>query len=452
MDWKGSLTDLIVLAYQYGPFFFAVWIIGFINKRAHKLYNESGPDQLNTYRLNFIAWNIFSVVLVILAIGWWFLHPPSTRDTSSNLYTFSGQIVDLKEYELLASKQLFFRTVPQKQLRLNSTPLHDEHFLIVSEKPFMQGQEFDLTFSKGENYDDVKLKLKYSSTEKLNYEIKFDPKARKHSVNAMTTAFSSGVWRSMFLGSAFAAENLGEGSRIKTKKSELSNVKININIITNLQNERTDVGTKISLLRKLESYETKTLKSYLEFKTSKEPMVLTVLDLSRHTDSELAYFANELISKFDLIGYAKEELVSTDKKRRDAFIEMLFRIPPKIAMDLIGKLPPETPIPRKEKLVSDLEKKRKSKILIPTGSKGGDRYYVKATYNPKKPKVVECLASLFNQELIGHERTLAQEIQLMEKRSKRFVYWYTKEWALYITEEIEDCGAIASFTNGNQLK
>jgi hypothetical protein len=86
----------------------------------------------------------------------------------------------------------------------------------------------------------------------------------------------------------------------------------------------------------------------------------------------------------------------------------------------------------------------KQQILAPVGSEGGDRYYVKANWDPKDQKTAGCLTELFNKELIS-SRTLLEEQQMMSGRSERLVYWYTKDWALSMAEKIKACGGNASF-------
>jgi hypothetical protein len=82
--------------------------------------------------------------------------------------------------------------------------------------------------------------------------------------------------------------------------------------------------------------------------------------------------------------------------------------------------------------------------LKPTAASDGDRYYVKATWKPEDPETVSCLTKLFNSELYT-KRTLSEEAALMQRKSQRFVYWYSKDWAIDISTEIKKCGGQAEF-------
>src|SRR5439155_13043922 len=84
--------------------------------------------------------------------------------------------------------------------------------------------------------------------------------------------------------------------------------------------------------------------------------------------------------------------------------------------------------------------------IAPTASPQGDRYYVKATWDPANASTVDCLASLFNKELITN-RTLDQERSLMKNRKARLVYGYDKEWGVGIAGKIKACGGSAAYVH-----
>ena len=66
------------------------------------------------------------------------------------------------------------------------------------------------------------------------------------------------------------------------------------------------------------------------------------------------------------------------------------------------------------------------------------------TWNANNATVFDCLTRLFNSELVS-KRTLREESALMRGKTQRFVFWYTKDWAIHISEEIKKCGGKAEF-------
>ena len=115
------------------------------------------------------------------------------------------------------------------------------------------------------------------------------------------------------------------------------------------------------------------------------------------------------------------------------------------ALKILQNIPNSISYSWLKKLKKEIQLGNKTRVLIPTGSSKGDRYYVKAEWDPENRNVANCLTNLFYRELI-HNRTLKEEADLMKRKNgKRWVYWYSKEWALYIFEKIEACSSKAFF-------
>lgn len=245
----------------------------------------------------------------------------------------------------------------------------------------------------------------------------------------------------LFIKSVYAQQYLFSSNYKKSLPDKLEDKYL----IDLLQEERTDIGQKIEALDKLNSFNDEKLKKYILTSSYKEPILLTLLDLSRHTDKELAYKANNLISnRFKIDNYLLEELLSDSESRNEA-TKILFRIEKIRALKILQNIPNNISYSWLKKLKKEIKLGNKTRVLIPTGSSKGDRYYVKAEWDPENRNVVNCLTNLFYRELI-HDRTLKEEADLMKRKNgKRWVYWYSKEWALYIFEKIETCSAKAFF-------
>jgi hypothetical protein len=90
---------------------------------------------------------------------------------------------------------------------------------------------------------------------------------------------------------------------------------------------------------------------------------------------------------------------------------------------------------------------------LPTRTKTGERYYVQVTWDPKSEKVLTCLSSLFNKELINARTSKEEEAIVRRKNGKRLVFAdgeSGKEWASSFAASIRECGAEASFTQPRQ--
>jgi hypothetical protein len=87
---------------------------------------------------------------------------------------------------------------------------------------------------------------------------------------------------------------------------------------------------------------------------------------------------------------------------------------------------------------------KRQTVLVPTGSEKGDRYYVKATWDPKNATAVRCLNDLFNAE-VGNTGPLDGGVEKPKSGNERYVYWYAKDWAISVSAKIVKCGGQAAF-------
>ena len=214
-----------------------------------------------------------------------------------------------------------------------------------------------------------------------------------------------------------------------------------------LQFEGTMSGEKISVIGELEQLEDENLQKCLQAVTKKEVIALTILDLSRHTNSELAEKAQSLVERFDLVSYVGGEINSEDEERQQYIVEFLLRMESDQAEEILEGVSFET-----EEAGNQIKEQISNGVfraLIPTDSESGDRYYVQASWSPANEDQVRCLTALFNAEL-SVQRTLEQEEQRMkELNGQRRVYWYSKDWALSLAESIEKCSSEAAFIDGS---
>ncbi|MBD3338467.1 MAG: hypothetical protein GF353_05130 [Candidatus Lokiarchaeota archaeon] len=436
-----NISYLTSLAFRFGPFLFALLFTLFVSRWAYNNYNKANlrtnppasDSEINTLRSYFLGAAVVSVILVGLSVKFWF-------DYQSSFHVFKGTITNLKEYEKITSNDLYLKATMIRPLEKGLPQIRDEHFICIQNKPFENDQRFKIYYSKGQGRVEEFI-INYSSYPIVEYCVEWDEISGKNILKCSNPSNHS----FFFLNSAYAQQ---EKLDLYKEKFQPESFRIDTYLIELLQEERTDIGQKIEALDRLSNFPDSQLRDYLEIQTFKEPMTLTLLDLSRHTDKELAYKAKKLINdRFKFDDYLRQKLISSSTNKNEA-IKLLFRIEKERAVRILNEIPSSSKKSWMNNTLTKIKSGEKTKVLYPTGSSKGDRYYVHAKWDYKNKEVLECLTTLFYRELI-HNRTYDEEVKLMKgkdnKRSDRWVYWYSKEWALYIAEKIENCGGRASF-------
>ena len=440
-----DIDSLLLLAYKYGPFFFAVWFNGFITQRASRIYNNATtPGHIKTYKWHFIATTTFGALLVVAAITWWMKNP-------TNVYVFEGEIKSLNEYEKVTSDSLFFKPNLLEKLDEEAPQIRHMGFVALKNRPFKENDQFDIYFRKGSGTRE-EMSINYTKELKSKFKIEWDSSLGKNIIknsSAKLAAFS-------LLSSNAYAETIpsviSEERKIKLDKPAISLTRGSMKMVPILQQERTDIGTKIAALDKLNSLKKEEIDDFINYSTPKEPFALTLLDLTRHSDPELSFKATKLTRKFfNMNSYAIQGLMSDESDYRENTVKVLYRIELQRAQSIMKALPDEFNEPWIKNIKKDMKSGLKSKVLVPTGSAQGDRYYVQATWGKGQKDVIDCLTKLFNSSLISN-RTLKEEESLMKKRVKRWVYWYSKDWSLDMYDQINKCGGKASFVSGQSKK
>ena len=430
------------MAYQFGPFFFALLFTLVISRWAYKIYHvqhKSTDKEKETYRWIFISTTGFGMILVIISVIWWWNYRPTT-------YIFRGEVKDLQEYERITSKNLYFKSIWDAKLGENIPQSHSEEFVVIQDRPFSKNQKFDIRFQKGpEDKNPKSLAIKYCPGDKTpGYKIVWEDSLHESQVELDSESIASkdNGFRLQFFDRAYA-------KKLPSGKSDplfqIANQAANKteNIVRVLQDENTDVASKIAALDNMRSLDENSRSKLVRTKTSKEDMMLTLCDLTRHTDRELAYKAQLLIQAMNIDTILAARLNSKNASTvRDAQ-QIIHRLDKVQAASVLKSVNIKQSDEMK-RFAEDILSGRGLTPLKPTGSLKGDRYYVKAQWNPNDKKIVDCLTRLFNQEL-AERPSLQEEAKFMKGRSDRWMYWYSKEWALDIAKKIISCGGKASF-------
>ncbi len=442
-----QFSQVVRQLWQYGPFAFAVVYLVLI-RWAYKTYTNAckrrdppaSDREKNTCRLYFLGTAMFGGTLVVVSVIWWLVCQPFP-------HVFEGVIENLCDYDKVASEYVYFSRRLHERYSPDDPESYDAHFAVIQDKPFTPNEPFSILYwTRGmdwENREEKRttreiLDLYYCTEAKPRFYIDFDEESEKHILCQKKTSATQ-KHSSLFVSLAHAQPQVEPSLELP-----ILHATINPTIIRILQNERTDIPTKIATLDELNTLSHEELKEYVEASTSKEPVILTLLDLSRHTDKELAYKARKIIERFDWHSIVVNRLLSDDIEIQEEAEAILSRIENDRAEAILRRASSQMETAQLNELRQEIRFGQRTRVLIPTGSWQGDRYYVKVEWDATQETVVTCLTELFNKEL-RTDRTPEEEERLMEGRTERYLYWYSKEWALGIAEKVEQCGARANY-------
>jgi hypothetical protein len=362
-------------------------------------------------------------------------------------YFFKGQIRNLQPQEDIASDIYYLKREVRGALSNEDATglLRNEHFIIFQSHPFRRGQTFELDFAKNHQRR-TQLWITYDPDEEEPvYEVGYDEANQriflKHvSQSPPATVVNFLDWK--LEKDVLAAEN----PQAKTAKQQAPahNLDGDEKVVAVLRDPRSDIAVKLNAIDTLTSRDELALRQDLRLDIG-GPFALTIFDLTQHSDAELASKATLLAKRIDIDGYLVDELSSNDSARRGSAEKILLRISRVHAQAILRRVD----VKRHEDLErvsQDVASGLNTKVLKPTASLQGDRYYLKATWNPSDQRIVTCLEQLFNTELES-TRTIKEEQTIMQGRNQRFVYWYSKDWVLDISRKIKKCGGNAEFVH-----
>lgn len=475
------------LAFQYGPFFFSLLFLVSISRWAFRNYNAAcrrtnpAPDakEISTLKNTYVASFLVGTVLVLASVVWWFLYRPQR-------FIFEGEIDSLEQYDILlsGSEKIFFRSTYQQApfyRRLSQTA----YFVIVGDKPFSPGDGYDFDLYKGTiseakiTQDRNRLHVDYdpddpSPTYTLDccddsghYQLKKTSKAKSTKAVRITgVVYAAPPQQEADPGISPTPLTEKELRRLHVRPDKSRPVSGPGSV---LRNPLAEIGERSLALQQLQLMDRKAFIQVLDQSLgdgSDDPLVLSILDLTRHSDKQLAFRATKLLDALNVKQYVAELLAPTQGATRPRWagwakdlgtqlpaMRVLFRVD-KATAKAILEIAKERGF-ASPPLEQDIDAGQKTRVLVPTWlpsesyHRAGDWYFVKATWNPDDDHVRSCLTNLFHTELIS-SRTPEQEGDLMrQKRGVRYVYW-DEDWALSIAASIQRCGGGFSFVHPGQ--
>jgi hypothetical protein len=439
-----NIQQLADAAFKYGPFFFSVLFVIFLTRWAYKKYNAAvahvpALDQRDKdiNRTMFLTTFFFGIVLVVVSIVWWWWFKPG-------VYFFRGEIRNLQPQEELASDLYYLRREVRAVMSPEEDLLRNEHFVIFQTHPFKQGQQFELDYAKNHQRR-IQLWITYDpGDEEPVYEVSYDQNTQQTAITHVSQPKPINVGMNLpaWLERVVLA---AEPAQVTTQAKEHSPAADeDTKLIQLLRDPRSDVASKLNAVDRLSAENPVQLRQQLLLDDG-EPLALTIFDLTQHSDAELASKATLLAKRLDVDGYLVDALSSDNATNRERAERILLRISRVHAQAILRRVNVSKNLGLRN-VSQDVASGAKTRILKPTASVQGDRYYVKASWNPSDQTVAACLTQLFNRTL-ETSRTLDEERAAMTGKSQRFVYWYSKDWALSVSDDIRKCGATAEMVH-----
>jgi hypothetical protein len=425
-----SGKEWVEQAYQFGPFAFSIlFLLVLLSWVASKHSTAKPDDKLMWRRLLYSTYGI-GVGLVAVCTWWWL----ATRITT---YVFQGRIEDLAAYEQLGGgTELYFRNEWKTLSGTVDDLRRNVYFMVVQPMPFKKGQSFRLEFAKGTSAPRSRFDIVFDPGDSdPTYEIVWDEKSQLNTLRRKGSPPPGPAlgW------TPFSGVVLAQSMPVAKPRRAMPLSAAELNAIVEvLQSDRSDVGARIVAVERV--LDSGSAREVLRAPGNGTSMIATFYGLSRHSDPELASKARRVLDAGGAVDLLAEDFAAGSPARRAEAKATLAQMPAAEAEAVLAGTKARNPVAAKSVTVAA----RPASLPVPTGSSQGDRYYVKATWDPKQPATVSCLTELFDRELIGH-RTRAEEAALMRGRSWRLVYWYSSEWAVQIADGIRKCGANAEF-------
>ncbi len=144
-----SLKDGVELFFLYGPFFITLFIMIYGIRQAKGALDKADDanpprqDALRLYRRIYVAVWVFSGALVVACCAWWFVN---FDNESKKKYVLRMDISDAQPTDRFEPKTegVFVRTQD-----INDPDLRRDEFVVVQEKPFLDGDEIEIVHKKG---------------------------------------------------------------------------------------------------------------------------------------------------------------------------------------------------------------------------------------------------------------------------------------------------------------
>jgi len=470
-----AISQLTHLAYQFGPFAFCLIFLFYLAKWGHKIWSDAvarapatGSAEKIVNGAVFIAMVVAGLALTGLSVQWWWNHRP--------IYWYESQISSLSETEVIEGDRIFVRN---NYLRTSpgAPQYRDAHLLIFQNRPFVEGQKLSFKYTK-DNTVAHQLDLEVKLDEKTEYAMEFAAsKWKLKRLGATAALIDASATRGSRLAfdlmpSAYAQSAAGGASRsIEPSKPPLGIFRLSDEVrayhtlenlkfkpaalvtsleqvVEVLQSPHAQVSAKASALTELSKASVSERGDLFNIEIAKptklvEPAFVTLSDLTRHTDQEIAAKARDILVRTPLpVRHFADLLSSKDAAQRGLAVKEYLRLEPQYA-DLLSK----------ELIVHKVDvtllgqvsiSGSQWRLLVPTATTGGDKFFMKASWDSKQKGAANCLPDSVVRDL-GIATSAKSEMQEGQARTTRIFGDADKAKILSIAAAVQNCGGNPEF-------
>jgi len=418
---QAQVSDVPYLAASFkdgGPFFISVLFVVIVSGWAAHLYRvvcerkdpPPTPEERNTYRLYFFYAVAVGAIATGVSLWWWVSH--------ESVYTLRGSIRGLTSAEAVWSEDVFFKP----RFSRGGQEGRAEEFIIVKNQPFKAGEEYVISYQKtGGDTED--LTFKYSGT-RPDFRVTFKDGRNllQPVIAAAAPATQTARWDFSILQSAYA----GITERRPPQQAMILIGSDEASLTRALQDDRLYVGTEIKALDVLRRKPFADRQRFAGSTGRRELMIITLLDLTRHEDPEVAYKANEVLKGVNAPDILRSKLTTpTGRRTYSAALTRVERSMAEQATRSLGVTIALKPIPR---------------LLRATPAGDGDEFWV--TGVAKTPAAAKCIADrLFAQP----DTSMPGKARPASAGNRVTTYSYSKEWVASAADGIEQCGGTPMF-------
>jgi hypothetical protein len=426
--------------------------------------NKRRPGEMADYAVD-TAIALAMILLSLLAFLW--LKPPFVATGSIEWGSLSGRLVSVDSRLFLSRTDSDIDSV-------------EYDFQVVSKKKIEDGSEFSLvresiaSHGKGGAYelgDDFNPKVAGEDLVSGNEGLFIDNIKLIYSMECAgpyTYDFTQQViqcpqesvktgWLDWLVPSAYAdvldlipSLIIGQSSHGKHQKLISTVTQWDVDVLTS---ERSSPGSKVAAMRNILTLNKGQVTELgeLAVRQSNSTLPLDLLDLSRHTDPEVAAYARMLGDKMD-VPRVLENVLAAWSVNPDRLLEKIVVLPPEYRKKILNAAADALKEPgftkQSRRLIKEIKKTEKipQQALIPTGTTAGDRYYISVSWDKSKAKTTSCLARAFEKSMNLWE--YSHEKDFVAKNSDRTVYWYDRANVLNAAAAYRKCGAEVKYIRG----
>lgn len=438
MNSVDSVTQMTIMFQQAGPFFMSILFLVVFSTWAYRRYKAASDRvpplpaaDVATHRSWYIGSLLIGCSLTIAATVYWFKHEP--------IYKVKGKVVGLTSNEEIWGEDdddangpyiraHFHKSDPTGQTR-------DAVFVIVRSSPVAAGDSFTLWYRKDVDLRAVPLQFTYDGTSPdLKHD--YDPQRGDFLAPANPPAPKKTSWKLDLLHEAYAQTPPAMRGAAQAQLSQPSMSQAEI--IRALQAQPVRLGSEILAINSALALSVAERNALLASNGTSEPLLITVLDLTRHEEKELSYKASLLLKGVDVDGILRAKLTDKNSTVRAMYAPLLLRIDSTQAKQIIKS------IAKPSAEVSDAKRRLEPpwtpRLITAAPSAEGDRYWLVAEWPVHQSSAQLCVS-----KVIASSDFVRRRGNPVLTSSKRLTYSYTKQWVLSAADEVERCGGDVSF-------